>query len=294
MSTTTTTTTAPSTTSPDYIPRGPSKASLVFYKPPADGSAPFNYVEEPPAGQPKFNYGEGPATVSLTDIRGSEANYSLDKDSFSAHQHVPSKATYSTFDSEESVREIYYPEVTDFLLNSVEGAKKVILFDHTIRRQKEGAARAPVSRAHVDQTPRAAADRVRLHVDSEEEAEELLKGRYRIINVWRPLSSEPVQSFPLAFASAESVDENDLVAVQHRYPHRVGETMGVQFNEKQKWHYWSGMTGEERLLLKCSDSKGLRDGSVAQWVPHSAFEDVRTPVGARPRESIEVRALVFG
>jgi hypothetical protein len=54
------------------------------------------------------------------------------------------------------------------------------------------------------------------------------------------------------------------------------------------------MTGDERLLLKCSDSKGYRDGDVAQWVPHTAFTDGRTPEGARPRESIEVRALVFG
>jgi hypothetical protein len=70
--------------------------------------------------------------------------------------------------------------------------------------------------------------------------------------------------------------------------------MGVKFNPGQKWFYWSGMTGDERLLLKCSDSKGDRDGDVAQWVPHTAFVDGRTPEGARPRESIEVRALVFG
>lgn len=114
------------------------------------------------------------------------------------------------------------------------------------------------------------------------------------MNVWRPLSSEPVQSSPLAFASAASVDGNDLVPVQHRYPNRTGETMGVKYNEGQKWNYWSGMTGDERLLLKCSDSRGLRDGDVAQWVPHTAFWDERTPVGARIRESIEVRALVFG
>lgn len=295
MSTTTTTTTAPqATSSPDYIPRGPTQADIVFYSPPADGSAPFNYVEDPPAGQPKYNYGEHSTTVPLTDIRGSESAYTLDKDSFSAHQNVPSNATYHTFDSDDSIRTIYYPEVTQFLLDNVPGAHKVILFDHTIRRQKEGAARAPVSRAHVDQTPKAAADRVRLHVQDPAEAEALLAGRYRIINVWRPLGAEPVQSFPLAFASAASVEESDLVPVQHRYPNRVGETMGVQYNEGQKWNYWSGMTGSERLLLKCSDSLGLKGGDVAQWVPHTAFKDERTPVGARPRESIEVRALVFG
>ena len=48
------------------------------------------------------------------------------------------------------------------------------------------------------------------------------------------------------------------------------------------------MENNERLFLECFDSeKGGR-------VPHTAFVDPRTPEGARHRESIEVRALVFG
>jgi hypothetical protein len=52
------------------------------------------------------------------------------------------------------------------------------------------------------------------------------------------------------------------------------------------------MKNEDRLLLKCFDS----DETVGQWgrVPHTAFTDPRTPEGAVGRESIEVRALVFG
>ncbi|KAJ5103538.1 hypothetical protein N7532_004067 [Penicillium argentinense] len=279
MSTTTTTT----ETAPSYIPRGPTKAELTFYAPPTDGT-----------NEPQRNYLEHTQNVSLTDIRGSEQNFNLDKDAFQALSQIPTKTTYDTFDSDAAVREIYYPEVESLLLTHVPGAHKIVLFDHTIRRQKEGAPRQPVNRAHVDQTPRAAADRVRLHVSDPEEAEKLLAGRYRIINVWRPLTSEPVQSAPLAFASAQSVDGNDLVPIQHRYPNRTGETMGVKYNPDQEWHYWSGMTSDEWLLLKCSDSEGLKGGEVKQWVPHSAFWDPRTPEGARVRESIEVRALVFG
>jgi hypothetical protein len=56
------------------------------------------------------------------------------------------------------------------------------------------------------------------------------------------------------------------------------------------------MTGDERVLLECFDSDSLKDGSGVQGgrVPHSAFEDPRTREGAVGRESIEVRALVFG
>jgi hypothetical protein len=122
-----------------------------------------------------------------------------------------------------------------------------------------------------------------------------LKGRYRIINVWRPLNG-PVISTPLSFASSASVDDKDIVPVEHRYPERTGQTAGVRYNEGQKWHYLSGMKNDERILLECFDSEVLKQGSSVKGgrVPHSAFEDPRTPVGAPARESIEVRTLVFG
>lgn len=275
----------------EFIPRGPVSVDLTFYEPPSDGSIPFNYVHEPPEGQPQRNFGESTHKVTLGDIRSHESNYNLDKDAFEVLQHIPSQTTYETFNSDSSVRDIYYPEVEKLLLDHIPGAHKIVIFDHTIRRQSPSASRQPVNRAHVDQTAKAAEARVRLHVPDPEEAEKLLKGRYRIVNVWRPLNGAVVSS-PLAFATGSSVSADDLVAVEHRYPDRTGETMGVRFNPGQKWLYWSGMENDERLLLKCSDTEN-RDG-VASRVPHSAFLDPRTPVDGKPRESIEVRALVFG
>ena len=35
------------------IPRGETHSTLSFYKPPEDGSAPWNYVEKPPEGSPQ-------------------------------------------------------------------------------------------------------------------------------------------------------------------------------------------------------------------------------------------------
>lgn len=278
----------------DYIPSGPTTASLTFYAPPPDNAAPFNYVETPPPGQPQHNYGRNTQRVLITDIRGNEDAFNLDKDSFETLQNIKTSTTYSTFDSDAAIREIYYPEVEALLLKHIPNAHKVILFDHTVRRAKHTPARQPVNRVHVDQTPTAARNRVHLHVTDPEEAQALEKGRYRIVNVWRPITAEPIQSFPLAFASASSVDKKDLIPIEHRYPNRTSETMGVAYGEGQKWYYWSGMSADERLLIKCSDSKGHQDGDVAEMVPHTAFDDERTPEGARPRESIEVRALVFG
>jgi len=270
---------------PSYIPRGPVLSTLNFYQLPADGSKPFNYVEKPPEGEPQRNFGEARHEVEINDIRGHEAEFYLDKDAFQAISGISSEE--KDFTDDEHIKSVYYPEVEKLLLENVPGAHKVTLFDHTIRRTDPNSPRAPVTRVHVDQTARSTEWRVRLH--DPEDSEKLLQGRYRIINVWRPLNG-PVQSFPLGFASADSVDDNDLIAVEHRYPHRTGETAAVRFNEGQKFYYWSGMENDERLFLKCFDSK---DG-VGQRVPHTAFVDPRTPEGAVGRESIEVRALVYG
>lgn len=37
----------------------------------------------------------------------------------------------------------------------------------------------------------------------------------------------------------------------------------------------------------------IQDGSVAGFAPHTGFQDPQTPPGAIPRESIELRTLVF-
>jgi hypothetical protein len=56
------------------------------------------------------------------------------------------------------------------------------------------------------------------------------------------------------------------------------------------WYYFSAMTTSEVLLFKCFDS--IRDGR-ARITAHSAFELPSMPARAQPRQSIEVRALVF-
>lgn len=289
MSSTTTQTIASTTLSgaqdSSYIPRGPVTTTLNFFQDPSDGAKPFNYVEPQPEGHPQRNFGVNEVELQVNDVRGHEKDYYLDKDAFEIIQGVSSEE--KDFLDDEHIKKVYYPEVEKLLLDNVPGAHKVTLFDHTIRRSNPDAHRAPVTRVHVDQTARSTELRVKLH--NPEEADELLQGRYRIINVWRPING-PVQAHPLGFASADTVEDNDLVPVEHRYPHRTGETAGVRHNKNQKFFYLSGMRNDESLLLKCFDSKE----GVGQRVPHTAFVDPRTPEGARGRESIEVRALVYG
>ncbi|KAL8822340.1 MAG: hypothetical protein Q9191_006921 [Dirinaria sp. TL-2023a] len=272
-------------TSSDGVHRGPVPATFNFYTPPEDGSKPFNYVEKPPEGQPQRNFSDTSIEVTVNDIRGHETEYNLDRSAFAALTNIPPSAE-KDFTDDASVKQNYYPEVEQLLLDHVPGAKRIFLFDHTVRRASPNAHRAPVTRAHIDQTPSSAAARIRHHLPAE--ADELLRSRYRIINVWRPINGA-VESFPLGFADSATVPDEALVGIEHRYPDRTGETAAVKHTDGQRWCYWSGIDDSERILLECYDSENPKGR-----VPHSAFVDPRSGEGAKPRESIEVRALVFG
>ncbi|RHZ67308.1 uncharacterized protein CDV56_103728 [Aspergillus thermomutatus] len=292
MSTTPTTASAGPQT--EQIPRGPVEVALNFFTPPVDGSTPFQYAQEPPSGQPASNYSQPTVHVGLTDIRGRESDYSLDQDAFQCLQGVQSlsEIPYETFLSDDRIKDIYYPAVERLLLERITGARKVVIFHHVVRmdRADNPINRRPLLTVHADQTAHATVATIHRYIGRQDEVESLLRGRYRIINLWKPINGA-VESCPLAFASGSSVDPADLVPIELRFPDEVSESVGVRYNAEQRWMYWSGMSNDECLLLKCSDS--LADVPAVQ-VPHSAFIDPRSPPGAKTRESIEIRALVFG
>src|SRR4029077_12291087 len=122
-----------------------------------------------------------------------------------------------------------------------------------------------------------------------DEAETLLQNRFAEINVWRAISG-PIQESPLTLCDARSLTEQDTVPTDLVYPNRVGEAYSFTYNPNHKWFYFPHMQRNEALLLKCYDSK--EDGR-ARFTAHTSFEDPTSPPDAAPRESIEVRALIF-
>lgn len=272
------------------VPRGDVRANISFFQPPKDGAAPYQIITEPV----QRNYEAGPEEVTVHDVRGRESSLTLDHDAVAIISGVADSAE-KDFTDDASIQQNYYPEVERLLLDNVPGATRVVFFDHTIRRADPNASRGPVLMAHIDQTAKSAALRVQKHLG--DDAEALLKGRYRIINVWRPLNKNPVESFPLAFASSATVDDADITPVSHIYPSGyTGQTAAISRGDGQKWMYLSGMTGSERILLECFDSDVLKEGSQVKGgrLPHTAFVHPDTLEDAEGRESIEVRALVFG
>jgi hypothetical protein len=109
------------------------------------------------------------------------------------------------FLDDEKIKAEYYPEIKQLLKDRLvqilwdvkialilislgsTGATRVFIFDHTIRRAptdvRDGARqlRGPGKRVHIDQSYGASENRVKYHLP--DEADELLKKRFQIINV---------------------------------------------------------------------------------------------------------------
>jgi hypothetical protein len=143
----------------------------------------------------------------VTDVRGQEDAFYLDKNGFEFAKHSTSEDIIELIrnNNDEQIKKQYYPQIEKFLKERT-GADRVFIFDHTVRKRdprlrRDGrgpvGARQPALRVHIDQwvglsfgfetcflihlfrTPKAGFERVKTHLP--EEAEELLKGRSQII-----------------------------------------------------------------------------------------------------------------
>ena len=249
--------------------------------------APITYTYQPPPGVAARSGNYAKYSVAIHNARAVLSNLSLDRQGFAvAHQQT----AVANFYDENEVRAVYYPEV-ERLVKQFTGATKVHVFDHNVRcrpmaKRRENAAQEPVKVAHNDYTLKSGPQRVRDLLPSEADA--LLRNRFAVINVWRPISG-PVQESPLAVCDAQSMVQDDFVKHVLRYRDRDGEVYSVAYNPNHRWYYIPNQKKEEVLLLKCYDS----DEHRSRFTAHSAFEDPTSPHDAPPRESIEVRTLVF-
>jgi hypothetical protein len=78
--------------------------------------------------------------------------------------------------------------------------------------------------------------------------------------------------------------------LQRRYSYRTAEVYHISYSSEHKWFYFPKMTPEEALIFKVFDTDP--DAGI-RFTAHSAFDDPDTGSDAKPRESIELRALAF-
>jgi hypothetical protein len=234
----------------------------------------------------KGKYQEYPTTIH--DGRVIADQLSLDREGF---VFVQRETKVRDFYNEDEIRSVYYPEMEQ-LVKEYSGAARVIVFDHTLRsgdqvNREEKQVSGPVRNVHNDYTQWSGPQRVRDLLPRE--AEELLRHRFAVIQVWRPICHS-VRRDPLAIADGRTIGTAELVPSARVYPDRVGEVYHITYNPNHRWYYFPEMQRKEAIVFKCYDS--TTDGR-ARWTAHAAFDDPASSPDAPPRESIEIRTLAF-
>ena len=245
----------------------------------------YNY--RPPAGAPDRAPQTERVDVVVDDARPVMASLDLDHEGI---EIVSLSTKADDLYDEAQVKKIYLPEV-EALVKDRTGASRVLTFDYNLRNraraETDKAVQKPVTFVHNDYTHGSGPQRVRDLV-GDDEAERLLQRRFAVINVWKPIVG-PVQQSPLAVCDAASMAQADFIETDLLYPDRNGEIYSVAHNKSHRWFYVSAMQADEAMLLKCYDSD---ESGVARFTAHSAIE-IPGVEDAPPRESIEVRTLVF-
>jgi len=236
--------------------------------------------------------GDDRQKVTMIDGWPMVDTFTLDTEGFQVERF---RTHFEDYEDDAKVANDLYPEVEEFLKRTT-GAKRVLIFDHTIRTQANAAKkitqesntsqRAPVMLVHCDYTAESGPKRLKQLLPNE--ADDLLTRRVSFINVWKPIRNV-VEERPLAMCTVSSSSEQDFMKLYLRYRDRDGENYVLRYSDKHRWVYFPRMTPDEVILLKTYES----DPDVAQFVGHTAFEDPTTPANAATRESIEIRTICF-
>lgn len=260
-----------------------------------DNNIPHNHFFYEPSGDDKHisnPAGTDSQQVEVFNGWGDVKNFHVDKEGFELR---PFSDSFVEFDNDTLVTTVFYQQVIDFI-KSCTGAKRVEVFDHTIRRRMRDPGnlavqtttqRPAVQMVHCDYTADSGPQRVRDLMHGEADA--LLGRRVAFFNLWKPLY-ETVEELPLAMCDVQSCKPDDLLRTHLLYEDRQGEVYTMRYQPNHRWIYFPNMTTTQALILKTYDSE--TDGR-ARFMAHSAFEDPNTPSNPKPRESIEVRTMAF-
>ncbi len=252
------------------------------------GEKPVNYPSVAGGAESRNTGRYESREVTIRDGRAMAGRFSLEREGFALRRH---RTAVTDFHDDAQLAAIYDAEVAR-LVAAATGASRVVVFDHTRRAdapalRREMRLREPARIIHNDYTERSAPQRVRDLLPAD--AATLLKRRFAIVNVWRPILG-PVETAPLALCDARSVAPGDLIASERRSKDRVGEIQQATFNPAHRWFYFPNMRPLEAWLIITSDS--AEDGR-ARVTLHPACDAPTAAADAPPRQSIESRTFVF-
>lgn len=249
------------------------------------------YFYDHPEAEKAHEPGDDPYEVKIHDGWDKVDDFQLDKNGFAVKDF---NTSFDNWEDDTQVASTFYDEVVAFIKKET-GAKRVLVFDHTIRTRanqakklSEGSTtqRAPVLLVHCDYTAESGPVRVKQLLP--DEADDLLKRRVAFINVWKPIR-RTVEENPLAMCDVASSSQDDFFKLHLRYRERDGENYVMKRSDKHQWWYFPKITPKKVILLKTYES----ESGMAQFVGHSAFKDPTSPPNAPARESVEIRTIAF-
>ena len=101
-------------------------ADLFYTLEPEDGVRAYQRVD-PSTGEKERNFKVETKSVVIENVRGKEDTVSLDTTGFQFYKHT---SKYTTFDNDEEIYRIYYPESAE-LIKKLTGASRVESYDHS-------------------------------------------------------------------------------------------------------------------------------------------------------------------
>ncbi|KAF2265187.1 hypothetical protein CC78DRAFT_600337 [Lojkania enalia] len=234
--------------------------------------------------------------VSVKDIRGEQKTFTLNENGFM----YTALEGFEDLTTKEEVESQYLPAIEELLKREVEGADKVFIW-HWRMRESSASDQAgvidvgngmlplqPANYAHIDQGPGSAFNIIKTRLP--QDAETLLQGRVRMLNIWKPLRNN-VEDWPLAICDGSTVQVEDLVETDNVRTTIISTNFyALHSPSTQKWFYLKNQQPDEAIIFKQLDS----DPDVAASLSlHAAFKHENLPEKYMPRKSIEVRAFVF-
>jgi hypothetical protein len=289
----------------------------------------LNYVRQPDSEKPPADWSDvekrnswhdeqenpdlDPTPVTITDIRGREEDFTLEKQGFKVI-HLENENEYD-FSSNEGIKRTWLPTVETILKQAI-GAKLVIPFDHHIRRFSLSKALT----MHQNPNPNASKTFIgdngfdilgparRVHVDGDisgaqmqefltpEQLAEFSHRPYAVLNVWHPLRT--VRKDPLAVLDTRTLQRGDMVrdafVIFGHEEKDVIENVGIKKPadpNRHQWYFVKDLTAQEALVFKIIDKREGQEDCLG--VAHSSFIDPETEGLPEDREGIEVRSLCF-
>ena len=178
------------------------------------------YYASSPGKDAQFEVDQGMKfyTVEVEDARSRKtlAN-AFDGQDASGFDLIKSPSQVTNFLDRQIVETSYEEELRQLIMSHT-GSYRVEFFDHTVRAsdpelRETKQVREPATLVHNDYT--ANSGFVCLKEKLGDEAQELAKTRFQIINVWRPLV-DPVENFPLALCDVRSIGIDDMIDAERR------------------------------------------------------------------------------